>query len=235
MPQPIIETTGVLTEKKTLSPDTRLFIFRPKQEIAFQPGQFMMINPCPDDTTYKRAFSVASAPKKDKMIELCIKIVPDGKVSPLIDQLDLGSELWIKGPYGVFTLRPGEREIIFIAGGTGIAPFRSMLNQLASEKTTRKCWLFYRFKNPEDFLFKEEFLELAKKYSWFTFVSSLSNHANDWQHETKRIHDVIYNYIAEPKKHDVYVCGPPLMVKETIASLIEQGFDPEHIYKEAWG
>lgn len=232
---PAIETTGILKEKKILSPDTRLFIFQPKQDIAFQPGQFVMINPSPDDTTCKRAFSVASAPKKNHTLELCIRIVPDGRVSPMLDRLQQGSEIWMKGPYGVFTLRSSERDFIFIAGGTGIAPFRSMIHQLITNQTTKRCWLFYRFKNPEDFLFAEEFRQLATTHSWFTFVPSLSNHTPTWQHEKKRIHDVICNYIAEPKNYDVYVCGPPLMVKETIASLIEQGFDAEHIYKEAWG
>ncbi len=95
-------------------------------------------------------------------------------------------------------------------------------------------WLFYRFKNQEDFLFKEELENCAKENKKFTLVTSVSNPSTTWKGETERVHTIIKKYVSTAENKEIYICGPPQMVDETISNLLTQGFTKEQIHREVW-
>tara|TARA_Y100000310_G_scaffold334233_1_gene413477 strand:+ start:10472 stop:11161 length:690 start_codon:yes stop_codon:yes gene_type:complete len=229
-----METEATLIEKKDLTHDTKLFFLQLDNSLSFSPGQFVMVNVDKSDKTLSRAFSIASLPNDENIIELCIKILPHGTVSLLFDSLPLQSRLSVKGPLGPFSVRSKEKELVFIAAGTGIAPIRSMLFSLAKENSKTPISLFYRFKSDADKLFYGELEALKQKLPQLKIIYSVSNPSPAWSGESVRIHECIKKYINNPENKDVYICGPPMMVQDTIPALVELGFNTNTIYKEAW-
>ena len=230
----VVELNATLVEKKDLTHNTKLFFLQLDDSFSFIPGQFIMVNADPSDRSLSRAFSIASLPNDQNILELCIKILPTGKVSSLLDALPLKSRLSVKGPFGHFILRSKEKELVFIAAGTGIAPFRSILHSLAKGNSKTPISLFYRFKSDADKLFYGELEALKQKLPQLKIVYSVSNPSPAWSGESVRIHECITKYIKNPEKKDVYICGPPMMVQETIPALVGLGFNSDTIYKEAW-
>lgn len=225
---------GALIAKKRLSSDVCLFTIRlVDKTFTFTPGQFMMLSMTPD-RGLARAFSICSPPSKKNILEFCMKILPKSVLSEKLDKIPLETKLYLKGPFGAFTLKPTKKDIVLIAGGTGIAPLRSMMSSLLEQNASNNIWLFYRFKNPEEYLFKEEWEAAVQQHKNFKLIPSLSNHHPSWNHETERIHDLITKYIKDPAKAECYICGPPPMVKDTLEALPKLGFAPESLHKEAW-
>ena len=232
----IIETQATLVNKQSLTQDTRLLTFQveTEEEFSFTPGQFVMINVDPTDKKMTRAFSIASIPNEQDLIELCVKVIPNGAVSSQLDKINIHETVNMKGPYGSFMLQKPTRPIVLIACGTGIAPLRSMLRSLAEQQTQQPISLFFRFKTEADYLFHGEFEALKNKLPQLKLIPSVSTPSPTWEGETERIQHIITNHITDFANVDVYLCGPPEMVKDTIPALEKYGCPLGNIHKEAW-
>ena len=210
---------------------------------SFVPGQFVMVSlPGLADANGRKiakAYSIASSPSQSEVLELCIVSYPAGALSPKLFQKNVGDEVIVTGPYGIFQLkRPVAPGTVFVAGGTGIAPLISMLRFLYKEGYNDKLWLFYSVSEPKLFLFREELLSYEKNCNLQLIVST-SNHNHDWAWEKGRVTDTFPMHIEElgsiPREsRRFYVCGPPLMVTDTIKMLEQLGFRKENIRKEQW-
>ncbi len=232
--QPPKDYTGTLIEKKKSASDITLFTIQVNDNaFSFTPGQFMMLS-MTQDRGLARAFSICSGPEKKNELEFCMKINSNSVLSEKLEQSPLNTKIYLKGPFGAFRLKPITRDIVLIAGGTGIAPLRSMLHELLRQKTKINIWCFYRFKTPEEYLFKEELEQIAATNKQFHLVPSVSNPSQSWKHETDRIQNIIAKYIKAPTEVDCYMCGPPPMVKELLEALSKLGYPPESLHKEAW-
>ena len=116
-----------LIEAREIAPNTRHFEFEsPDWKAAFVPGQFLSVTATIGEDEITRAYSIVSPPDGNRFA-LCANLVQDGHLSPLLFSLSPGYEIDFKGPYGAFILRRPVSDSIFVATGTGIAPFRSML------------------------------------------------------------------------------------------------------------
>ncbi len=206
---------------------------------SFVPGQFVMLSlPGLVDSSGRKvakAYSIASSPSESGIIELCIAGYPEGALSPKLFQKEVGDEVIITGPYGMFQLRkPVQKGTVFIAGGTGLAPIMSMLRSLYAEGYKEKLWLFYSVSEPKLFMFKEELLGYERDNS-LQLVVSTSNPDSSWQFEKGRVTETFPKHAAEISKDaQFYICGPPLMVTDTIKMLEQFGFKKENIHKEQW-
>ena len=112
-------------------------------EIKFFPGQYMDIT-IPDTETV-RSFSMANTTSRESgQLEFVIKVYPDGKFSHFLDQkVEIGDRLDLSGPFGVFTLRDGDDDLVFVGGGAGMAPILSLLRSMAERGLDRKATYFY--------------------------------------------------------------------------------------------
>src|SRR5271166_742256 len=112
---------------------------------GFVPGQWLSVKATtPDGEEMTRAYSIASPPSGNSHVALCLNRVQDGFMSNYLCNLSEGQEITFQGPFGDFILRPPLRDTVFIATGTGIAPFRSMLHWLLADATRhlgRQLWL----------------------------------------------------------------------------------------------
>jgi Na+-transporting NADH:ubiquinone oxidoreductase subunit F len=125
-----------------------------------------------------------------------------------------GETLRATGPYGDFYLKNSNRDILFIATGSGMAPVRSMLYQVVREQTPRKVQFFFGARTQKDLYYQEELLGWEKTLPDFKYVPTLSRPLAEepWQGERGRVTGLIEKYIPEGANVDVYICGSPVMV-----------------------
>jgi NAD(P)H-flavin reductase len=210
------------------TPKVRLVRLELPQKFAFRPGQWVGVW-CDDfigenNKPLRRAFSIASHPEDD-YIELCIA---RGKgLSAHLQDLMQGVVVHIDGPFGMFWLRPAEK-YLFIAGGTGIAPFRPMIHQALKEG--KEVLLLYSMKTPSDFIYLKELESLNGKFKLVPTITAEGY--PQWEGERGRVQTFLQKYFK--KGYQAYLCGPPSMVEEVEKKLIALGQPKEHIFLDKW-
>jgi len=197
--------------------------------LGFKPGQWVGVY-CDDyvgenNKPIRRAFSIASLPGED-YIELCVARGP--RLSAYLQDLEVGTKVNVDGPFGMFWLRPSEK-YLFIAGGTGIAPFRPMIHQALSEN--KEVLLLYSFKIPSDFIYSKELEGIDNPK--FKMIATLTvDEFPNWKGERGRIQTFLEKYFKQG--YTVYICGPPGMVDATDKKLVKLGQPHENIYLDKW-
>jgi NAD(P)H-flavin reductase len=210
------------------TPKVRLVRLHLPQKMPFRPGQWVGVY-CDEfvgenNKPLRRAFSIASLPEED-YIELCISR-GQGLSAHLQDQKE-GSVLHVDGPYGMFWLRPSEK-YLFIAGGTGIAPFRPMIHQALAEG--KEVLLIYSMKTPSDFIYRKEFESLKGKFKLVPTITA--DGYPQWEGERGRVQTLLHKYLK--KGYLAYLCGPPVMIEQIEKKLIDLGLPKEHIFLDKW-
>jgi propane monooxygenase reductase component len=226
---PIQEAVAEVVSKDHVTHDMRHLVLRLVEpaEVKFFPGQYMDI--AVPGSGEVRSFSMANTSSKDGLLEFVIKVYPDGLFSHFLDsRLQVGDRLELTGPFGVFTLREGESELIFVGGGAGMAPILSLLRSMADRGIHRKARFFYGARGQRDLCFEEELREIAEKLPDFSYIPALSH--EDWAGETGMITDVVKRLTGGLAGAHAYVCGPPPMVEAAIPLLEQLGVAENRIY-----
>ena len=152
---------------------------------GFVPGQWLSVKAnTPDGEEMTRAYSIASPPSENGHFAFCLNRVQDGFMSNYLCTLDEGAKIAFQGPFGDFILRPPLRDTVFIATGTGIAPFRSMLHWLLAENDRhqgRQFWLLFGARREQDIYYRDEFEKLTAKHTNFHFLPTLSRGDEKWR------------------------------------------------------
>jgi propane monooxygenase reductase subunit len=202
-------------------------------ELKFFPGQYVDISVPGTEAT--RSFSMANTSTREfGRLEFVIRVYPGGMFSQFLDQqLEVGHQLDLTGPFGVFTLRdnPGAR-LIFLGGGAGMAPILALLRSMAERGIDRPTTFYYGARTARDLCFVDELRALEESLPNFRFVPALSEQVagDDWDGETGLITDVVRRLEPDLKGADAYVCGPPPMVEAAIPLLEQLGVVTKHIY-----
>jgi propane monooxygenase reductase subunit len=207
--------------------DMRHLVLRLVEPDEVFPGQYMDISvPGTDEV---RSFSMANTSSKDGLLEFVIKVYPDGLFSQFLDtRLAVGDRLDLTGPFGVFTLREGDADLVFIGGGAGMAPILSLLRSMAERGISRKAVFFYGARGQRDLCFEEELAAIADKLPNFTYIPALSD--EDWDGENGLITDVVKRLTGGLAGAHAYVCGPPPMVEAALPLLETLGVPEKRIY-----
>lgn len=173
------------------------------EPFAFVPGEYLTVR----YGDVPRPYSIAASPNSDEL-EICVRRVPGGRLSTeLCGGLSAGDDLSIRGPFGGdFVLaNPSERDLAFLATGTGVAPFRSMIEYVFEEGldehegTTRNVWLFLGASWKDDLPYREEFRKLADERENFRFVPTCSRetYLSDWEGETAYVQRTFAKYLED--------------------------------------
>ena len=135
----------------------------------------------------------------------------------------------INGPYGDFYLRESDREIVFVAGGSGMAPIKSMLLDMAEKGSTRKATYFFGARAVRDLFLVDEMRALEKRLPNFRFVPALSSPLPEdkWEGETGLITDVLARHYERMDHHEAYLCGSPGMIDAAIKVFKAKGLPDE--------
>ena len=180
-----------------------------------------------------RAYSISSAPSRRNTIELEIRLVPNGICTTYVFQhLRVGDPVTINGPYGEFYLRDSDRDIIFVAGGSGMAPIKSILLDMAEKGIRRKATYFFGARSARDLFLVEEMRALEKQLPDFQFVPALSAPAPEdrWEGETGLITEVLDRRFQHLDHHEAYLCGSPGMIDASVKVLRSKGLPEELIF-----
>ena len=225
---------AILLGSRELAPGTRHFEFEVEGQtsLRFQPGQFISLKHPFDGKEMTRAYSLASPPDGNRFA-LCLNLVPNGHFSHYLFELAPGSAIEMTEPLGYFTLRNPQRDALFIATGTGIAPFRSMLLHHL-EHSQQKITLLFGCRYPYSVLYREELVELAGTHPNFTLIETVTRPEQGWLGRTGRVQSHLDEALAGRTDVDVYICGLKEMVDEVRALLKQRGFDRKQIIYEKY-
>ena len=226
---PIQQVTAEVVSADHVTHDMRHLVLRLTEpgDLKFFPGQYMDI--AVPGTDQVRSFSMANTSARDGLLEFVIKVYPDGLFSQFLDtELQPGDRLEVTGPFGVFTLRDGTEDLVFIGGGAGMAPILSLLRSMAERGIDRKATFFYGARGERDLCFESELRSLEETLPNFTYVPALSDES--WDGETGLITDVVKRQVSDLGRAHAYVCGPPGMVEAAIPLLQTLGVPEKRIY-----
>ena len=188
----------------------------------------------------KRSFSIANAPSNDDYLELHLRHVPGGYFTDQVfNEMQEKSLVRIEGPHGSFYLRDDSQQspIILMAGGTGFAPLKAMIEQMLAEgMTTRPIHIYWGVRTEAD-LYHDA---LAKKWAFqyenihYTPVLSAANKQDNWQGRTGFVHQAVADDFADLSTFEVYMSGPPPMINAAKTLFSQQGLESNKMYSDAF-
>jgi ferredoxin-NADP reductase len=208
----------------------------------FSAGQFISLVAPKDGKTITRAYSLASAPRKNEF-DLCLNRVEDGFFSNLLCDMNEGETVKFHGPHGTFMLRNPLRDSILIATGTGIAPIRGFVQWLFADQSHhqgKEVYLVYGTRYEQDIYYKDYFELIAHDFPNFHYIITLSRGADEWRGERGYVQEHMRKIIEarpepERKNMDAYICGLNEMVSATRKMLKEDlGWDRKQIIYERY-
>jgi len=234
-----IKTLPTKVQKKEfLSHDVvRLFLKIPETDrLQFRAGQYIDIL-LPDGR--KRSFSLANAPHDDALIELHIRHVDGGDFTGYVmDELHEKDILRIEGPHGSFFLREeSNRPLIFMAGGTGFAPIKGIIEHALAEGLNQPMYLYWGVRADKDLYLDELPLKWAKHLPNFHFVPVFSDPSAEQSTDVRTgyVHDaVIADFPDGLAEFDVYASGPPVMVHAGFDAFKQHGLTEDRYFSDAF-
>lgn len=224
---------AILTEIIKETDKNWRFIFESPlyDKLTFTSGQLVQIQAYipGEDLPVVRNYSVSSWPDGTNKFELIVTYLEGGKMSEyLFNYIQVGDEIVYKGPMGIFTLPDNlmDRDIYFISTGSGVSPFRSMLNYIYENKVPFKnIKLFFGTRKHSDLLYKEEFEKFDKELDNFEYIPVLSQEDREGYkkgHVHKHYLDLIDNLKDKPL---VYFCGWNIMIEQGRGELKRRDFE----------
>lgn len=205
------------------------FRLPPTSAFNYLPGQYINLS----FQGIKRSYSIANAAGQEKKIELHIRKVPDGRMSQMLfGQVAENQLMRMEGPHGTFFVREGVKPLVFVATGTGIAPVKSMVEQLIERQDQRTIYIYWGMRYQCE-IYCQELVKLAEKYSHVKFTSVLSQE----RHPNSQ-HGYVQNQVLQDFDSlagvEVYACGSVKMIAEAKALFIERGLPSESFYSDAF-
>ncbi len=220
-----------------VAPDVMMLYLKLPQggRLQFFAGQYLDI--LLDDGA-RRSFSFANAPHDDGLIQLHIRHVPGGRFTThVFTQMKEGDELKFEGPLGSFFLREeSDKPIIFVAGATGFAPVKSMLDHAFFTGSKRRMLLYWGVRMRKDLYMADLPEQWQREHDNFTFVPVLSEPGpeDEWQGRTGLVHEAILQDFPDLSNFQIYACGSLLMVRTARPSFLAQGLPENACFSDAF-
>ena len=236
---------GIITKIEQATPTTRrFFITIPEIEIFdFKPGQFVTLDlPIHEQKNKRwRSYSIASAQNGTNTFELIIVLLPNGLgTTYLFKGADVGTEIMLRGPVGVFTMPPVlDKDLYLICTGTGIAPFRSMVHYIHKNKIPhRNIYLIFGCRTLPDALYKDEMIALAANEPNFFYQPTFSKVTDVPVGFSRGYVHAVYEKIIRENNFapaNFYLCGWKEMIDEARERIVQLGYEKKDIHFELYG
>ena len=226
--------------------DTKSFILVPDKELGteslayFSAGQYLTVTLNIGNTVITRPYSLSSSPKEslEGKYMLTVKRVDDGLASQyMLDKWSVGTKVAASEPLGLFTYEPlrDAKQIIGIAGGSGITPFRSLAKAIADGDEDASLTLIYGSKTMADALFLEEFEKIAARCDRFRLVNVLSDEASEGCDQGFITAELIKKYAPADVEYSLFICGPQAMYDFVDKEFASLGLRNKFIRHELFG
>lgn len=237
MPVPSFHIRCLRNEQ--IARDVYAFSFEKPDGFVFKGGQFVLfdvgLKHDPEDIQ-TRAFSIASAPHEEELLFVA-KMKEGGRASVWIEEmLSPGSEVRIQGPFGNFLLDADtDKDYLFIATSTGVAPFRSQMLEALERGDTRRMDLVFGARDEDELFWLDEFRALSQKHENVFFHPALSGANEHWHGHHGRVQTLVPLIVSDFSHKAVYVCGSPDMTKELKQICLEQwGMEKRDLHVEGY-
>lgn len=231
-----MQTKVKLLRNEMVAEGTMAFYFSRPTDFEFRAGQFaefaLIDPPETDGKGNSRAFSLVQAPYEAELV--AATRMRDTAFKRVLRGLPAGSEVKLDGPYGDFTLHKTESTpAVFIIGGIGVTPVRSMIAQATHDKTGHKITLLHASRTPADLPFKTDFERLARENSNFSYAMTVESPTGDWQGGRGRVDsEMVKKYVSDLSKPIYYLSGPQGMVKAIRKLLVDLKINEDNIRTE---
>jgi ferredoxin-NADP reductase len=232
-------TLSKLVSRHEVAEGTVAFHFEKPPNWTFKAGQYLdmtLLDPAETDAEGNtRTFSIASGPHEDTL--MVATRMRDTAFKRMLKTMPLGSAVKIEGPSGTLTLHNNvARAAVFLAGGIGITPFRSIVSRAAKERLPHRIYLFYSNRRPEDAPFLDELQALEEENPNYKLVACMTEMAKShqsWHGEVGPIdREMLLRYLKDAVSPIYYLAGPPGMVKGLHTTINEAGVDDDNIRAE---
>lgn len=233
---------GRISRWQEVAPGLAIVGVQPLAEpFSFEPGQYATLGLMGPEKLIQRPMSISSSADDLSEYEFFIRLVESGGLTPLLWRRSVGDPINIKGPKGKFLLQDDGRQALFVASGTGLAPFMSMIETLRSRGQTRDIVLLHGVSHDHDLAWREQLTELADGAGFpLSYVGTVSRPQNcpDWSGCTGRVETIVEAQLDEfdlgPENTTIYLCGNPEMVSAVEEIAAARGFPPEQVRKELY-
>ena len=231
--------TVSLKHRREVAEGTTAFLFEKPDGLSFKAGQYLnftLLDPPETDAEGNtRTFSIASAPDEEEL--MMATRMRDTAFKRVLKSMPLGAQVEIEGPYGNFTLhKNAARPAVFLTGGIGITPYRSIIRDAGRKKLPHRLLLFYSNRRPEDGAFLEELQQAERDNPNYQFVGTMTDMANSkrpWQGKTGYINrDMLAQSISDLTTPIYYIAGPPGMVTAMRKMLADADINDDSIRTE---
>ncbi|MGZ5220097.1 MAG: ferredoxin--NADP reductase [Chitinophagaceae bacterium] len=231
--------TGKVIQIENATYNTRRYWIEVPEISAFDfiPGQFVTLDLPIHEKPNKRwrSYSIASWPDGTNVFELVIVLLSEGMGTPwLFNNLVVGSELTFRGPQGVFVLHEHnlKKDLFLICTGTGIAPFRSMVQHIKRNNIPhRDIYIIFGVRTQKDLLYHDELSNLELEN--FHYIPTLSR--EEWGGKSGYVHAIYEQHCAEKQDASFFLCGWKNMIDEARKRIMAMGYDRKAIHQELYG
>jgi len=202
---------------------------------SFSAGQAIMLGLA--GSPLRKPYSIASAPwelAKSGILQALVQVEDTGAPDPHLELAAPGTQIHLDGPFGTFGLPAdyGDRPLLFVAGGTGIAPLRSMLIEHLSRPTKRRVALIYSARSADELAFRPELAALDSAGRIATYFTVTREEKPGWQGRRGRISEALLNEALPSADSTCCICGPPQLVTDARQSLMRLGVSADRILTE---
>tara|TARA_B100000676_G_scaffold242331_1_gene243779 strand:+ start:5722 stop:6741 length:1020 start_codon:yes stop_codon:yes gene_type:complete len=223
-----------VTEVEMISSNVARLVVKPDpaaDPVSFISGQYVHLSV--PGTDQHRSYSFANASFETGKYTFYIKVLEQGAMSDYLSNATPGDEMTVSGPFGRFYLRPAQRPIVMVAGGTGLAPMLSMLDTLvAQEETQQPVRLLYGANEPGELFGLDQIAGYAAQGLDITTELCIVEPVEAWDGATGHVTELLRPEILNGGDCDVYLCGPPPMIDAAEAWLVESGVDGSQVHAE---
>lgn len=218
----------------TLTHDVFELTLETKEDFNFNAGQFINIKINDGEKVCFRAYSIASRPE-GKQLKLCIKKIDGGRGSTWLQSLKADDEIVFLGPSGKLTFQTSGKKIIFVATGTGVAPFAGIIEDELLKKNRQDMELYFGLRHEKDIFYKDKFEKLALENANFHFYLTISRpETADYKGQTGRVTGLLESLTIDKENTEVFICGLKDMLQEVNGIFLKKGLDPTSIHLEQY-
>lgn len=231
-----------LVERRWVTPRVLelAFVRADGEVLSYIPGQFVTLHLDAPDGEIRRSYSIASRAEEADRIKIAVTQVEGGRATEILKRLVPSDRVRASGPFGRFILREDTgMDYVLMATGTGVSPYRAMLGLLEARlaSSPAEIRLLLGVRSPEELLYGEDFLTLARHEPRFRFEACLSRRLSDPPAAYERqgyVQEILKTLPLDPARHIVYLCGNPDMIDASLNHLKGLGFALPAIRREKY-
>lgn len=201
----------------------------PTSKFKYLPGQYIDLI----DGEVRRSYSIANAQSAASGIELHVRLLLDGEFSDVLKHASINQLMRIEGPKGTFFVREASNPIIFLAGGTGFAPVKAMVEGLLASNSQREVYIYWGMPHSSA-IYTDVALSWAREFQHVHFVPVISSDDLTWQGRKGFVHQAVVDDFSNLSEYHVYACGSPLMIAAAKEAFSKQGLEDAHFYSDAF-